>query len=309
MKNKAIGMVGRAIVKNASKAKFWASGHAPELLMVAGTVGFSGTIYLACKGTLKAQEVLDRDYENKLLIQDASEREEYTEEDKRHDEIAVKLNTAAGIVKCYTPAFIVGTLTLSCFYGGNTILRKRNIALVAAYNILDDGFKNYRKNVIDKYGEDEDYRLNNNLRVEKETVTEIGEDGKKHKRKVNVDVLDGEVNGYTFIVDDRHSMMNMSNTVMARDQIRSAEVTADALLKSRGYITLNEVLRSLGLHETTAGQIVGWQTKGNGDGYVDFRTKQIRTEMDDDGVAFLLDFNVDGPIYQDIDKYTRIWGE
>ena len=31
--------------------------------------------------------------------------------------------------------------------------------------------------------------------------------------------------------------------------------------------------------------------------------------MDDDGLAYILDFNVDGPIYQDIDKYTKLRGE
>ena len=309
MKIKTIGIVGQAVIKNASKAKFWASKHAPELLKVAGTVGFGETMYLVYKGTLRAQEVLEETAENKLLIESASTNEKYTDEDRKHDEIIVKVNSIKGFAKCYAPAFVCGTLTLSCFFGSDYILRKRNIALVAAYNVLDDGFKNYRKNVVDKYGEEEDFRLNNNLKSEKISVTEVDEEGKKRKKKVDVNVLDGEVTGYSFIFDNAHSMMNVSNAIIARDQLMIAQNSANTLLKARGYITLNEVLRSIGLHETSSGQIVGWQTKGEGDGFVDFRMKQIRTQMEDDGVAFLLDFNVDGPIYQDIDKYTRMWGE
>ena len=310
MRNKAIGTAGRLLVKNASKVKFWASKHAPELLTAAGVAGFGGTIYLACKGTLKAEEALkDAEVEKGLIKTALDSSANYTEEDSKNDETIIKVKAIKRVGMAYAPAFICGTLTISCFLGSDYILRKRNIALVAAYNVLDDGFKNYRKNVVEKYGEEEDYRLNNNLKSEKITVTEIDEEGKKHKKKIDVDVLNGDTNGYTFLVDDRHSMLNVSNSIIARDQLKAAENNANRLLTGRGYITLNEVLRSIGLHETSAGQIVGWQTKGNGDGFVDFRMKQIRTEMDDDGVAFILDFNVDGPIYQDIDKYTRMWGE
>ena len=309
MRNKAIGMVGRVVIKNVSKAKFWASEHAPELLAVAGVAGFGGTVVLACKGTLKAQEVISQAEENMLIIESATASNNYSDEDKRRDEVVAKVQKVKGFAKCYAPAFICGTLTISCFLGSDYILKKRNIALVAAYNVLDEGFKNYRKNVVEKYGEDEDFRLNNNLKSEKITVTEIGEDGKKKKKKVDVDVLNGDTCGYTFVFDNRHSMMNVIDPISARSALVAAEKSANVLLNARGYITLNEVLRSIGLHETSAGQIVGWQTKGDGDGFVDFRIKQIRTQMDDDGLAYILDFNVDGPIYQDIDKYTKLRGE
>ena len=306
----AIGTVGHLVIKSAGKAKFWACKHAPELLTAAGVVGFGGTIYLACKGTIKAVEVLEVECENKAFIESAyNDCDNYSRADKDLDLKVVKIKTIKGVGMAYAPAAICGTLTLSCFLGSDYILKKRNIALVAAYNMLDDGFKSYRKRVVDKYGEEEDFRLNSGVSVEKETITEIGEDGKKHKKKVDINVLDGDVSGYTFIFDNKHSMMNVTDPYIVRSDLLAAQNSANRLLKARGYITLNEVLRAIGLHETSAGQIVGWQTKGNGDGYIDFGIQQIRTSMDEDGLAYLLDFNVDGPIYQDIDKYTRMWGE
>lgn len=272
MKMKAIGIVGQVAVKSLSKAKFWACRHTPEILSAAGTIGFGGTIYLTIKGTKKAQE---------------------------HEEIVDK-------VKDYAPAAVCGSATLGCFLGGNHILKKRNVALVSAYSVLDAGFRDYRSRVVEKYGEEEDFRLKNGLTVEKETVTEIGEDGKKHKKKVDVNVLDGEVSGYSFIYDEDHSMMDVSDPYISRNNLMIAQNSANVLLQSRGYLLLNEVLRSIGLHETSAGAIVGWQTKGNGDGFVDFRVKQVRSAKDPEGLCYILDFNVDGPIYQDIDKYTRI---
>lgn len=267
-----------------AKAKYFASMHGPEGLMIAGIGGFIGTCVLVAKGAKKYEEV--RDDENDTTVE----------------------KTKKAVI-CYAPAGVVGSLTLGCFTGGHYILKKRNVGLIAAYKVVDDSFKKYREAVIEKYGEDEDYRLKNGLRVEKETITEVGEDGKKHKKKVDVEYTDGELSGYSFILDDAHSMMSVSDPVIVMDQIISAENSANVLLKARGYLTLNEVLRSLGLHETSAGQIVGWQTKGEGDGYVDFRTRQVRSMKDDGGLAYILDFNVDGPIYQDIDKYTRLWGE
>ena len=283
MKTKAISILGKKAAKVLSKSKFWALRHVPDGLAVVGVAGFVGTCVLVAKGAKKHEEI--------------------------KNEGDTKLEKTKKAVVCYAPAGIVGSLTVGCFTGGHYILKKRNVALVAAYKAVDDSFKKYRGAVIEKYGEDEDARLKHRLIVENETVSEVGENGRKHKVKKEVEYIDGEPEGYSFIFDDAHSMMSVTDPVSARDQLVIAQNSADRLLKARGYITLNEVLRSIGLHETSAGQIVGWQTKGDGDGFVDFRIRQVRSMKDEGGLAYILDFNVDGPIYQDIDKYTRRWEE
>lgn len=283
MNIRVVNMIGGKVVKAFAKTKFHVVKAIPDGLVVAGVAGFVGTCVLVVKGTKKHEEI--------------------------KDENDTKLEKTKKAVICYAPAGIVGSLTVGCFTGGHYILKKRNVALVAAYKAVDDSFKKYRSAVVEKYGEDEDYRLKNGLRVEKESVTEIGADGKKHKVKKEVEYLDGEVSGYSFIFDDAHSMMSVDDPVTVRDRLEMARKSAESILIGRGYITLNEVLRSIGLHETSAGAVVGWQAKGDGDGFIDFGIRQIRTMKDDGGLAYILDFNVDGPIYQDIDKYTRLWGE
>lgn len=271
-------MAGIALKGVMSKAGYVISKHAPEGFMVLGMGGFIGTCILVAKGTKKYEKV------------------------KKEDD--TKENKMKKAVICYGPAAGVGALSLSCFTGGHYILKKRNVALVAAYKMVDDSFKQYRKNVVEKYGDDEDARLRHSLDVEKVKVTEIDEEGKKHKVTKEEEFIAGDVGPYSFIYDDDHCMATVDDAVYVRDRLVAAENSANAILNGRGYITLNEVLESVGLHQCSAGQIVGWQKKGNGDGYVDFGIRQVRYAKDEGGIAFVLDFNVDGPIYNDIDKYT-----
>lgn len=279
MKVKAISILGQEVTKIASKAKFRALKAIPDGLVIAGVAGFVGTCVLVAKGTKKHEEI--------------------------KDDSDTKLERTKKAVICYAPAGIVGSLAVGCFTGGHYILKKRNVALVAAYKAVDDSFKSYRQAVAEKYGKDEDVRLKNGLRVEKESMTEIGEDGKKHKVKKEVEYVDGDVSGYSFIYDKEHTVNHQNiDPLIARSELMIAQNSANVILQGRGYICLNEVLRSIGLHERSFGNIVGWQIRGNGDGFVDFNARQIRTTQEEGGAAFLLDFNVDGPIYDDIDKYT-----
>lgn len=76
---------------------------------------------------------------------------------------------------------------------------------------------------------------------------------------------------------------------------------ANDMLRSRGYLFLNEVYKTLGLVETQAGQIVGWVYDTNNpfiDNFVDFglpkgSRKKVIKEFEK---PILLDFNVDGVI-------------
>jgi hypothetical protein len=69
---------------------------------------------------------------------------------------------------------------------------------------------------------------------------------------------------------------------------------ANYRLNAQGYLFLNDVYDMLGFKRTSNGQLVGW-LKGDGN-FVDFSMAQVSLE------ATLLDFNVDGVIYEQIDK-------
>ena len=87
------------------------------------------------------------------------------------------------------------------------------------------------------------------------------------------------------------------NLMFLRDQQRYA----NDMLRSRGYLFLNDVYKMLDIPLTKAGQIVGWvydEDQPIGDNFVDFG---LGTEPNRDFVngienVALLDFNVDGNI-------------
>jgi hypothetical protein len=60
----------------------------------------------------------------------------------------------------------------------------------------------------------------------------------------------------------------------------------------------------MGFERTSAGFVVGWVLDGNGDGYIDFGLSEARSSrfMNAEERSVILDFNVDGVVYDLIDQ-------
>ena len=85
---------------------------------------------------------------------------------------------------------------------------------------------------------------------------------------------------------------------------------ANDILRTRGYLLLNEVYKGLGLPQTSAGAVVGWvYDSEDGDGIVEFGNFEVLNYRDHDPVLgrkvtkFVLDFNVDDAIWDQTRKY------
>jgi hypothetical protein len=82
--------------------------------------------------------------------------------------------------------------------------------------------------------------------------------------------------------------------------IRSQQNYANDLLNARGHVFLNEVYDMLGIERTSAGAVVGW-VRGNGDNEIDFGVLNDlhsgQRFINGDERSVLLDFNVDGVVY------------
>lgn len=77
---------------------------------------------------------------------------------------------------------------------------------------------------------------------------------------------------------------------------------ANSLLRSRGYMFLNEVYEMLGIPKSKEGQLVGWvynEENPTGDNYIDFGIFAKSNSKFVNGYErnILLDFNVDGCIF------------
>lgn len=290
--------------------------HSPEILMVAGIAGTVVSTVLACKATTRVSQILDNTKETLDIIHDGMEHgningQEYTQEDGKKDLTIVYAKTGVQLAKLYAPAATVGLISIASIVAGNRILNKRNVALAAAYAVVDKGFKDYRKNVVERFGEEMDKELRYNIKAKEIEVTTTDKNGKEKTEKQTVNVIDTDSvtknSEYARFYDD-------GNLEWSKDPeynlmfLRKQQNYANDLLKTRGHLFLNEVYDMLGIPRTKAGQMVGWiydEKNPIGDNYVDFGIYDMDNERKRAFVngyerTILLDFNVDGVIYDKI---------
>ena len=279
--------------------------HSPEILVVAGIAGTVVSAVLACKATTKVAEILDETKGTLDTIHEGMETgaingQEYTNEDGKKDTVVVYAQTGMKLAKLYGPAIILGTLSVTSILASNNILRKRNVALGAAYAAIDKSFKEYRGRVIERFGEQVDTELKYGIKAKKFEEIEVDpETGKEKKVKKTVMVADPNLQSDYAVYFDSKSRNYETNPDYNRMFLKAQQAFANDKLQTRGHLFLNEVLDDLDLPRTPAGQIVGW-TKDGPDGYVNFRIVEVERETEDGRhePALLLDFNVEGNIWE-----------
>lgn len=288
-----------------SKAVMKLKKHSPEILVVAGIAGTVVSAVLACKATTKVAEILDETKGTLDTIHEGMETgaingQEYTNEDGKKDTVVVYAQTGMKLAKLYGPAIILGTLSVTSILASNNILRKRNVALGAAYAAIDKSFKEYRGRVIERFGEQVDTEFKYGIKAKKFEEIEVDpETGKEKKVKKTVMVADPNLQSDYAVYFDSKSRNYETNPDYNRMFLKAQQAFANDKLQTRGHLFLNEVLDDLDLPRTPAGQIVGW-TKDGPDGYVNFRIVEVERETEDGRhePALLLDFNVEGNIWE-----------
>ena len=292
--------------------------HSPEILLAVGIAGTVTSAVMACKETLKVKDILDEKNDTVEKIHTVLEKsqkgkikESYTEEDAQRDLSLTYVQTTVKLIKLYAPSVLLGSLSISSIVAGHKILSKRNAAIAAAYAVVDKGFKTYRKNVVERFGEDVDKELRLGIKadkVSKDKNLSKNESGKKPNSDKYIDCVNQpeiEASQYSrffdsgsceFQKDPEYNMMFL----------RRQQDYANELLRTRGYLFLNEVYDLLDIPRSKAGQIVGWifdkdHPENEGDGYVDFGlyngSEANRRFVNGEEYNILLDFNVDGVIY------------
>lgn len=280
--------------------------HSPEIMMVAGAVGVVASAVMACKATLKVNEVLEETKESVETIHEATEKghtqtgEEYTAEDSKKDLTIVYTQTGLKFVKLYGPAIALGALSLTGMLASNHILRKRNIALAAAYTAVDKGFKDYRGRVVNRFGEELDRELRYNLKAKEIEETVVNEKGEEETVKKNVTVIDSDYySEYSRFYTDGCKGYCPDDPHLSLLYLRKTQDFLNERLRAKGHVFLNEAYEMLGLPKSPIGQLVGWvYSEGK---YIDFGIYDLYKENSVDFVngyepTILLDFNVDGNI-------------
>lgn len=114
--------------------------HSSTILTVMGAIGVGATAVIAVKDTPKALRILEE------------------AEQEKGEELTVKEKIiTAGPV--YIPAIAVGVSTITCIFGANALNKRNQAALMSAYALLDQSYKDYKRKVSDIYGEDADKKI------------------------------------------------------------------------------------------------------------------------------------------------------
>lgn len=292
--------------------------HSPEILVATGVVGVVVSTVMACKATIKATEVVEATKDTIDEIYDAEKNgvtkagKTYTAEDTKKDLTVAYAHAGVMYAKLYAPAVIMGASSIACILASHRILKKRNIAIAAAYTTLDKSFKDYRGRVVERFGEQVEKELRYNIKAKEVETTVVDDKGKEKKVKEvkNVSAADWDPSQYSPYARffDETCKGWMKDPEQTHFYLKALQAQANDRLRARGHLFLNEVYEILGFPLTDYGTAVGWIydiKHPKGDNYVDFGLFQVRRETDSEyGLdyveGFILDFNTVGDITGDL---------
>lgn len=309
--NNFMTTVSRTFHKGCFKVKK----HSPEILVVAGVVGTVASVVMACKATLKVNDILDDAHDTVERIHEGVKEEKristgevYTQEMANQDLSIAYIQTGWKLTKLYAPSVILGVASIGCLVGSTVILRKRNIALAAAFKAVDTSFKEYRGRLVERFGKDLDRELRYNIKAKEiEEVVGTDEDGNEIIEKKTVEIADPNVAHSIYsVIFDEYCTGWTKNAELNKVFLIQQQEAANYRLKRQGVLTLNEVYDMLGAQRTKYGQLAGWvYTDDNtaGDNFVDFGIFDIHCEGSRDFInlrekSIILDFNCIGNILE-----------
>lgn len=307
-----------------SKTTFKLKKASPTIMIVGAAIGGVTAAVLACKATIKAQDILNEHNTAVKTIHTTKEQieqgviqldegESYTEKDYKNDITTTYVQTGLKLAKVYAPAVTLGAVSLGCMFGSHHIMSKRNASLTAAYIALDKAFEEYKSRVSDRFGSRVQEELEHNIKAVELESKSTNEQGVEETIKEYKDIAMQHTSPYTCIFDETVDTWQPDN-MMNRNYLFLMEQSANKRLRIQGHLFLNDVLASLGTHggvtlKTPEGQIVGWIYDPNDptrQSHVDFGVtnyvegdEALNSFINGGERSVMLRFNCDGPI---IDK-------
>lgn len=290
-----------SVTRTVARQLLVAQKNSPTILFVGGVAGVVATTVLACRATLRVEDEVLTPAQTMLETARTHQSPTYSEGDRRHDITLIYVKSAAKFCKLYGPSIVLGAVSIGMLTKSHNILTTRNAGLTAAYAALDKGFKDYRKRVVNEYGEEKDREF----RFGTDERTIVTEDKNGPKKQIVKTAGDGGGSIYSKLFEDGNVNWDVRpeyNVIF----LRGMQHRANDRLRAKGHLFLNDVYRDLGFDDTPAGSQVGWLYNGDGDGYVDFgiwddaSMERFHDFLIGREGAIWLDFNVDGPIWDRI---------
>ena len=190
--------------------------NASTILTCIGGAGVVATSVMAVKATPKAMKLIE------------------AKKEKKGENLTVwETIETAGMT--YVPSVITGVATIGCIFGANMLNKRQQAALMSAYALLDNSYKEYRKKVTELYGEDADREVRDELAKDKYEETKVS-DGKR-------------------LFYDEFSERYFEATT---EEVLRAEYQINHDLSESGGVFLNEFYEHLGIETVDYGDYLGW---------------------------------------------------
>lgn len=188
------------------------------ILTCLGGAGVVATTITAVKATPKALTLLEEAKQEK--------GEELT-----------KWEICKTTVPVYIPTVLFGVSTIACIVGANVLNKRQQAALVSAYALIENSYKEYRTKVKELYGTETDKKVNEEIAKDKYEETDILVQDDKE------------------LFYDAFSGRYFESTKV---DVLQAEYELNRIISTEGGAYLNEFYEWLPLEETIEGKELGW---------------------------------------------------
>lgn len=289
------GNVGSSVIRGASFIVLKIMKYSPEIGMGIGLVTGAGAVVSAINATLDVkEEVLDNAEEQLQKIEGTKQEhpESYPDDCYNKDIMEVRKDAAIGIVKLYYPTVLLFAASTFCYFGSFKIMKGRYLGTLAALKLTQEA--------LDRVNAEND-QLRKALPSGQKDISGI-EDGEPSAQKEELVTRNpNEHSQYARFFDEGSKEWSKTpefNLLF----LKAKQEYFNNLLQARGHVFLNEVYDALDIPRSQAGSVVGWILGKNNDNYIDFgiydlMNSQKRAFVNGSEPSILLDFNVDGVIY------------
>ena len=206
------------------------SKNSPTILTGLAVGGLVTTVIFAVRATPKAMELIKEDsrYEH--------DGDPYAYSNKE----AIK-----SAWKCYIPAMAMGTVTIACIIGSNSINQRRNAALATVYGVTEAAFREYKEKVVETIGKSKELKVRDDICADHVAQNPVGR---------NEVIITGK--GNVLCMDSLSGRYFRSDIDKIRKSINSLN---EEMLGNIGmWISVNDLYDEIGLAHTSQGDMMGW---------------------------------------------------
>lgn len=220
----------------------------PEILTGLGIAGMITTVVLAVKATPKALDLIDEeiDNQNRKLSQEAYDSGYSTA--KQINKLK-PVETVKVAWKPYIPALLLGSASVGCLIGANTVSVRRHAALYSAYELSKTAYNELNEKVTEVVGEKKVTEIKQKLAEDK--VNKVSPEGAIEKKSNVVIAGDGD----TWFID----AMSNQPFLSSKNKLDAAANELNRKMRSDMYVSLSQFYDEVGIEHTGTSDYIGWR--------------------------------------------------